>query len=434
MTFTFIAFYNIFRVPLFALLKIAGFFNAKIRKSLSGRQGLFARLDAELQRLPPAAPRLWMHISSMGELEQGIPLIDEILARFTDVWIVISLFSPSVYDHFKLVRDRMIYTYLPFDSPRNVRRFVQKVQPAIHVIIRHDIWPNYQWKLQRKKIPSILVNASFSDKRFKAIKRWRPLYAQVYATFTAICAISSLNKKRLTLVYPRRKNIIVCGDTRYDRVYNRAMDTAKIDFILDKKTMVREKCLVAGSTWPADEKIILPGVLRAMQQYADFSLVIAPHEISAEHVQDIQASFAQADIPLTKLSNFASFAGATSRVLLIDSIGLLANLYALGAIAYVGGAFGVGVHSVLEPAAHGAVVCFGPNHLNSPEAYEMATQKIAEPIADADEFQQLLLSLLGDPEIVRRKGEQTKTFVLRNVGASRRTANVIEKYFSPARM
>ncbi|MBN1481501.1 hypothetical protein EH223_03975 [candidate division KSB1 bacterium] len=428
MTFTLLVLYNIMRVPLFALFKIAGFFNAKIRKSFKGRQNLFTRLDKELQRIPPGAPRLWVHISSMGELEQGIPLIDELLARFSEAWIVISLFSPSVYEHIKLSHERTIYTYLPFDSLCNAGKFIHKLKPRLHVIIRHDIWPNYQWLLQRKKIPSILVDASFSDKRLKLIKRWRSLYTHVYATFAAICVISQSNKERLASVYPRTKRIIICGDTRYDRVYSRATDTARIDFLRQKEFFIREKCLVAGSTWPADEKVILPGILKAMQQHKEFSLIIAPHEISGEHLDFIDESFANVDISVTKLSEWENFAASGSRVLLIDSIGLLANLYALGAIAYVGGGFGVGVHSVLEPAAHGAVVCYGPNYKNSPEAQEMATQKIAASIANQVEFQRLLLQLFDDPESTRHRGEETKNYVLRNVGASRRAVNVLEKF------
>ena len=368
-----------------------------------------------------------MHISSMGEFEQGAPLIDELLARFPDAWIVVSLFSPSAYEHLTFDKERTVITYLPFDVYRNAVRFVDRVRPSIHIIIRHDIWPNYQWILQKRGIPSLLVSASISDERLTSVKRWRRLYRHVYASFSAICVISEMQKERLALIYPHEDRIKVCGDTRYDRVYARAMDTKKIDFLKDRFN--RERCLVAGSTWPADEKIVMPGISKALEHYEDFRVIIAPHEISSDHLESIEAQLSLDKQSVVRLSNYKK-SPEHFRVLLVDSIGLLANLYALGAIAYVGGGFGVGVHSVLEPAAHGAVICYGPNHRNSPEAREMAEQKIATPIATAAEFQSVLFDLLEKPQHTSERGEKTKTFVLRNVGASRRTADVAEHFTS----
>ncbi|MBN1561678.1 hypothetical protein JW998_15610 [candidate division KSB1 bacterium] len=416
------------RVPLFVLTGIAGFFNAKIRKTIRGRKGLFDQLEVALEQAPPSSRRIWVHMSSMGEFEQGLPLVAELLKRDPQCWIVISLFSPSAYKNLVYRQERTILTYLPFDSLRNVRRFIDKIHPALQIIIRHDIWPNYQYILRKRRISSVLVDASISDKHLGASRRFRPLYRQVYATFAAICAVSEVHRQRLLSIYPHEENIHVCGDTRYDRVYERALDTKKIEWLLESGHFVRDKCFIAGSSWPVDEKTFAPAVLEALRRFADFSAVIVPHEIDAEHLEFIEQLLSAGSV--VRLSELAHSSFDRVRILLIDSYGLLANLYALGSIAYIGGGFGVGVHSVLEPAAHGAAVSYGPNHLNSPEAREMTTQGIGVPIADEEEFHHFLFDMLENPARLAERGQRTKEYVMRNVGASQRTAAVLSNYFN----
>jgi 3-deoxy-D-manno-octulosonic-acid transferase len=427
MTFSFFLLYNIIRIPLFVLAGMAGFFNAKIRKTIFGRRGLFDQLDVSLEHVPPSAKRIWMHMSSMGEFEQGLPLIDELSKRYPQCWIVISLFSPSAYKNLVYRQERTILTYLPFDSLGHVKRFLEKIRPAIQIIIRHDIWPNYQYILQKRHIPSVLVNASISDKRLSSSRRFCRLYRQVYETFAAICAVSEVQKGRLVPIYPRAENIFVCGDTRYDRVYERALDTKKIGYLLQSDHFRHEKCFIAGSSWPADEKIIVPAVLEALSRFDEFSVIIAPHEIDREHLEFIEHLLSQAGFPCVRLSEFHSTLDRI-RILLIDSFGLLANLYALGGIAYIGGGFGVGVHSVLEPAAHAAAVSYGPNHLNSPEAKEMTTAAIGVPIANEKEFRDFLFEMLQNPALLAERGQKAKEYVMRNVGASQRTAAALHQF------
>jgi 3-deoxy-D-manno-octulosonic-acid transferase len=428
MTLTFFLLYNLFLVPLYLVFKITGFFNAKIKMTLKGRRGLFDKLAVDLQQIPADSRRLWIHISSMGEFEQGAPLIEELLSRFPDAWIIVSLFSPSVYKHLDYRQERTITTYLPFDLYHNSARFISMVKPSIHMIVRHDIWPNVQWILQKKRIPSLLVDASFSEKSYRSVKMLRRLYRQIYSTFTAICVVSNMNKERTLYILPKPDNVFLCGDTRYDRVYARAMDTQKIDF-LKSLDFERAKCLVMGSSWPEDEKVILPAILKAFEKDDKFSLILAPHEISESHLLHLERKFADAGILSARLSVYKNNAVDGIRVLFIDSIGLLANVYALGSIAYVGGAFGAGVHSVLEPAAHGVVVSYGPLHLNSPEAKEMTEDGVGHPVSRTEEFETLLFEMLNDPSKCAELGAKTKKYVLRNVGASQRTADVVEKIF-----
>lgn len=427
MSFSFFVFYNIIRVPLFILAKIAGLFNAKIRSTLHGRHGLWADIDKNLRAIPDGAPRVWIHASSMGEYEQAMPLLKELLARDSSLWIVLTLFSPSVFKHVKESIERTVLTYLPFDSSGNVKRFLAAAKPSASVIVRHDIWPNYQWHLQKRNIPSILIAASISDKRLASTKRLSGYYKQVFSTFSAICAVSEQHAERIKMVYSQPEKIYVCGDTRYDRVRERALDKSKILNLIDSKLFAKQRCLVVGSSWPEDEKVIFPAISKALKLYSDFSLVLAPHELTADHLTSIEDYFTKEGIDLVRWSRFEGDSGKSIRVLLVDTIGLLANMYALGSLAYVGGAFGLGVHSVLEPAAHGVWICFGPGHLNSHEASDMAS-KVSVPISTAKEFEQFLMPALKNPQQTARHGKMTLDYIQANFGASSKTANVIEKF------
>lgn len=430
MSFLLFLLYNVIRVPLLGIIQCAGFFNVKIRKTLSGRKGLFSRLERQLQHVPESSMRMWLHMSSMGEYEQGLPLLNALSQRYEHAWFVVTLFSPSVYEHIKKEHPRTIFSYLPLDSYRNAKRFIELIRPAAHVIIRHDIWPNYQWLLKKKSIPNVLVDASISDQRWTAVRKWPWRFRQLHAAFDAICTVSELNAERFQRVYPHPEHIHVCGDTRYDRVYERAMETSNIEFLQQHWHIPRAQCVVAGSTWPSDEQIIFSSLVETMKQDEHMGLVVAPHETTAEHVEHILAHFRQADLFAVTLSQFEQDPTPEARVLVIDRIGLLANLYALGAIAFVGGGFGAGVHNVLEPAAHGCVVSFGPRHLNSPEAKTMVARNIATPVATQQDVAHFLNTVLSNSESVRQQREQTRAFVLQNVNASQRTVDVIDNILS----
>lgn len=364
----------------------------------------------------------------MGEFEQGLPLIQELSERYPDDWFVISLFSPSAFDHISWRQPRAIITYLPLDGYCHAKKFIDIIRPSVHVIIRHDIWPNFQRLLQRRHIPSLLINASISDERFPSVLRLKFIYQQIYATFTAVCVVSALNEERLRTIYKQPQNIHVCGDTRYDRVHQRALDTTKIEWILRSQQFQRSSCLVAGSTWPSDEEVVLPALLDMMRRHPEFKLILAPHEMDAGHLQALEQRFLLEGLEVLRLSAFEADPQKECRVLLIDRIGLLANLYALGQVAIVGGGFGPGVHSVLEPAAHGCVVCYGPRHHNSPEAREMTSAGVGLTFAGQQEFALLLHNLFENPEKTRQRGETVRTYILKNVGAGKRTADVVARY------
>ncbi len=428
MFFPFLCAYNLFRVPLLLLARAAGLFHSKIRRTFRGRRGRLQELQRKLQDIPPNARRIWIHASSMGEFEQSVPLLEALARRFPDDWFVLSLFSPSAYEHMRWSHPRTVITYLPLDGLRQSAAFIDMVRPSIHIIIRHDIWPNIQWLLKKKGIPSLLVNAGIADQRLEAVRRWRFFFRMIYNTFSAVCVVSELNRERFGLIYDRPGCLFVCGDTRYDRVRQRALETQKIETLIQSRQFDRSSCLVAGSTWPSDEEIILPALIERLKRRAEFKLVLAPHEIHAEHLRALEERLQHEGIEIVRLSSFEKNPSRPCRVLLIDRIGLLANLYALGSTAVVGGTFGPGVHSVLEPAAHGCAVCYGPRHRNSPEALEMTAAGIGRTFASVDEFSALLSELFDRPEMALRFGEQARAYVESRLGAADRSAEIVSGF------
>lgn len=422
--------YNILIVPLlFVFFHIAGLFNAKIRTAIRGRSVLFEQLMLDIKSWPEDATRIWIHISSMGEFEQGKPVIDEILSRLVNAYVLVTFFSPSGYEHVRETRDRMAISYLPFDSSRSVRRFLDLVQPDINLVVRHDIWPNFQWNMQKRGIPSLLIDASISDKRLKDVRWLKPLYRNVYDTFSAICAVSDKQKKRLDKIYSK-KSIYTCGDTRYDRVSERASQLIKIKHLAGSGLFIKQKCLVAGSTWPSDEKHLLPAIEDAVNHDDEFKVIIAPHEISTEHVGKIAGFFQRRDVRVRLLTDFENGDVAPFRILLIDRIGILANLYTLGSMAFVGGGFGPGIHNVLEPAAHGSAVFFGPRHQNSPEPGQLLEHGGAILVETTQQTKDVLMTFLKDDSKVTSIGNRAKNFVEKNIGASRRTVDIMVKFLS----
>ena len=418
--------YNGIFIPLFySAIRIAAIFNPKVRLGLSGRRMLFATLAEKLNRLPAAKPRIWIHISSLGEFEQAKPVIRSIRTEIPDAQIVLSFFSPSGFIPAQKYAAADLITYLPLDSWRQARKFIQLVKPRLHLIIRHDIWPNLQWRLQREKIPSFLVDASLTPRSLRALRCSRIFLKSIYSTFTEIHVTDADNGAHFRRIFPHEQKIYVSGDTRFDQVCERALESGKIDSLQKSGFFRRDACFVAGSTWPSDEKVILAPLIDALKAHSDFNLIIAPHETTEEHLLSIETLLRDHRIPWVRLSSFDARM-KNFQVLLIDRIGLLANLYALGKMAYVGGGFGPGVHNVLEPAAHTCAVLFGPRHLNSLEAMALDKRGGGEAITVAEQLRHQLVLLLEHPQRVEEMGRKAREMVEENVGASQRIVERIK--------
>lgn len=419
--------YNTIVVPLiYIALMIGGLFSKKIALGIRGRKNLFNDLEKQLFNLPKA-PICWFHVASVGEFEQAKPVIEYAKKVFPDLNIIVSFFSPSGYENVRSFPGVEIFCYLPFDSYFQTKKFLQLISPDLIVVIRHDIWPNYVWYAHRKAIPQILIDASVSAKTMRLWCGLRSFNKDVFKNFDRILAISEENKQRLLRIYPRPNHISVCGDTRYDQVYKRTQETGKIDILLESGYFANKRVFVAGSTWPSDEKHVLPAVDEMLSRYNDFIAVMVPHEPTLDHLEPLIDHYKTLAISTARFTELENQESWNFRVLVVDCMGLLANIYAIALVAYVGGSFGPGVHNVLEPVAHGIPVLFGPRHLNSFEAQVLIKRGAGFSVQNSAEILDRLEHLLKDPAKAGSVGKLAKAMVLENIGASEKTVQVFKE-------
>ena len=445
-------FYNLIIVPLMfcgfhlvALLARIGFSRFdKVRAGLVGRKKLFAELAAQLVAVNNSSPRFWIHASSMGEYEQARPLLQEIKHRFPEAVRVLTFFSPSAYDNIKRANiPAEVVSYLPFDSRMNARRFLNAIKPVAAIIIRHDFWPNHLWEARQRGVAILLANASFSANA-RSFRHWplvRHFNRAVFDTFDAIGAVSEPAAKSLaTLVrYPER--LLVTGDSRYDQVLFRSQ-SKKIDDMLPANWREGSPILVAGSTWPSDEDVLLPAFVAARKDVPALRLILVPHEPTPEHLAQLEKRMNDEGLVSVRLSGeeraresestikSRSRSKREAEVLLIDRIGILAILYSAGQVAFVGGSFGPGVHSVLEAAVHGVPVMVGPRFKNSPEAIALLEQKLLTPVAGADGCQKALVEFFQNAAWRQKQGAAHRGFVLARSGASAKMIELLAKFLN----
>lgn len=430
MTTTVLILYNLIFVPLlFLAVQIAGLFNAKIRSGLTGRRQLIHTLEKELENRSHNSPRLWMHCSSAGEYEQGRPIITIFQKKYPNSLIVVSFFSPSGFEHVQL-GESIIKTYLPIDSYWQAKSFINIIKPNIACVIRHDIWPNFQFRLLRLGIPSILIDASISDEKLKTYKFFQPFVKMLFSSFAKVLAISEGQKKRLLPIYPHPKRLFVTGDTRYDQVLSRTCELHKIKELASSGYFNSSQTLVVGSSWPSDEKYLLPAIVRLSSEYPALRTVIVPHEVNDNNLAAIEDYFSNNIVELKRYSELKENKNWSFKVLLVDKFGMLANLYALSKIAYVGGGFGLGVNSVLEPAAHGCGVVFGPRHFNVAEAKKLIEYGGAKAISNSDDIYVEIKNYLTNPAVNFQRGKKARQMVEENLGASQRALDIMEKYLT----
>ncbi|MDZ7292964.1 MAG: hypothetical protein ONB42_23840, partial [candidate division KSB1 bacterium] len=416
--------YNLIVIPLLflgfhfvALLSRLGFHQFdKIRIGIEGRKALFAELETQLHRVHNPGLRFWIHAASMGEYEQARPLLQEIGQRFPDAVRVLTLFSPSAYAHLNRANiPAEVVSYLPFDSMSNARRFLNLVNPNAAIIVRHDFWPNHLWEAGRRGTVLLLADASVSANarswRHKPIVRH--FNRAVFDTFEVICAVSAKATSSLLDLVRRPERIIITGDSRYDQVLFRSQ-SKKVEEVLPKEWRDHSTIFVAGSTWPSDEEVLLPAFASVRKHLPQLRMILVPHEPTAEHLARLERQLANFDLGSVRLSalqagremgrirerkKIGEGEGESAShaffppVLLVDRIGVLAILYGAGQVAFVGGSFGPGVHSVLEAAVHGVPVLVGPRFQNSPEAVELLANNLLVSVVNVDECRQQLLEL-----------------------------------------
>lgn len=356
----------------------------KSQRWLEGRKDIFTHIAHSLR--PDDGKRVWIHCASLGEFEQGRPIIEALKQQ--GYCIVLTFFSPSGYEIRKNYEQADYVFYLPLDHPKESQQMVQLINPSLVLFVKYEFWYYYLQALQQRGIPTLLVAAAFRSSQ-PFFKWYGGLFRKMLSCYTHLF-VQDVASKNLLLSIHKNCPVIVAGDTRYDRVAAIA-GQAKTNTLVEKWKN-NQPVWVAGSTWPEDEK-----VLHAFYQKSNtpYKLIIAPHEIDDAHVQQLVSLFGES---VVRYSQFTD-ADIDKKILLIDNMGMLSSLYRYGAIAYVGGGFAKsGIHNILEPAVFGLPVFIGPHFQKFIEAREMTAKGIAFSISDASGLQQGFESIAHNEE------------------------------------
>ena len=411
--------YNIFLWLYVAGVRVASIWDVKARKWFAGRQRIF---DDIRSAIDPRSQTIWIHCSSLGEFEQGQPVIEKVKAQFPQLKLLVTFFSPSGYEIKKSYAGVDHVFYLPMDSRKNAGKFLDLVNPRLVMFIKYDYWYHYLNEIKSRSINCILISAVFRPGQ--SFFRWYGnLQRNMLQCFTHIFVQNEQSKKLLQAI--NIQDCSVAGDTRFDRVAEIAARFEPVAVV--ENFLGNDKCIVAGSTWKEDEDA-LEKVLSRMND-SNLKLIIAPHEIDASHLAYVEKLFPGS----AKFSSIDSGQSITSHhlqsnVLVIDNIGMLSRLYKYAYITCVGGGFTKdGVHNVLEAAVYGKPVVFGPNYDKYKEAIELVHCRGAKTFVDENELEKVLVALLHDADDYSHSCVASKKYVQENVGATKKILNYIEE-------
>ena len=389
---------------------IASLFNKKVKKMWAGERQAVKVLK---EKVDPEARYIWFHAASLGEFEQGRPLIEHLRETHPEYKILLTFFSPSGYEVRKNYEGADIICYLPLDTIRNARRFLRAVKPVMAFFIKYEFWYNYLHILQHRGVPTYSVSSIFRpDQIF--FQWYGRQYGRVLKCFTHFF-VQNMESKAL-LAKLGITDVDVVGDTRFDRVLQ-IKEASKQLPIVEQFTAHAQKVFVAGSSWLPDEEIFI----KYFDIHKDWKLIIAPHVISDEHLSQI--------FELLKGRRVVRYTEATEKnvkdaeVLIIDCFGLLSSIYHYGTVSYVGGGFGVGIHNVLEAAVWDIPVVFGPNNKHFQEAQGLMLVQGGFEIKDYQSFRDLMMRFEADAFFLQNAGENAGAFVKSRAGA---TAKVME--------
>ena len=401
--------YN-FCIAVYALLiRLVAPFNRKARLWCEGRKGLTERLQ---RAIGDAEHIVWVHSSSLGEFEQGRPIVDYIRANYPDYKILLTFFSPSGYEMRKNYPNADYVFYIPVDTRRRVQQFLDAVKPEVAIFVKNEFWLNMLAELRRRNIRTYLASAIFrrnsiffnpvGDIWRKALHSFDTLFVQDEGSKALLAEIGV-------------ENVVVAGDTRFDRVSAIAEQAEKVEIIEQFKG--DKRLFVAGSTWGPDEDILLP----LINENPDIKFVIAPHEMDESRIERLLREVKGGAVRYTQLpSDFAD-----KQVLVLDTIGLLSRVYASAEWAYVGGGFGVGIHSTLEAAVYGMPVAFGANYRKFREACDLIALGAGRSVRSAEELKVWFDELKSDTDYLARLSTLAKVYVGQHRGATEKIVNEI---------
>jgi len=398
-------------------VRIAGLKNEKARKLDHGQRETWNRISGKIK---PGNRVIWIHAASLGEFEQGRPLIEKIKRKKPEYKILLTFFSPSGYEVRKDYDKADCVCYLPFDTPHRVKRFIETVRPEKAIFVKYEIWRNYLHELYKHQIPTFLISAAFRPDQafFKRSGAWYGLWLKWY---TRIFVQDSRSKTLLESIGVT--NVDVTGDTRFDRVADIRAKSKKIpelDRFLSRDSDSRPPVIMAGSSWPEDEAVYTDWI----NAHPDVKLVIAPHEFDAARLARLKERFSNGVVLLSEMKADPA-AGDGKQVLVIDCFGLLSSAYAYCDIAYVGGGFGAGLHNINEAAVYDVPVIYGPNNHKFIEAQEMATLGGGLPIDSKESFNRWADRLVYDEKEREKRGRWAGEYIREKQGATDRVYSKI---------
>jgi 3-deoxy-D-manno-octulosonic-acid transferase len=416
--------YNLFLVIYSLGIRLVSVWNKKAKLWIRGRENLFANLKETLK--VNTQKKVWMHCASLGEFEQGRPLLKKIMENNPDAIIVITFFSPSGYEIAKNDKDFKQVYYMPMDSPKNAVKLLDILKPDIVLWVKYEYWHYYLQEIKTRNIPLLLISGVYQNNQ--TFFRWYgSFYRKMLECFTHFFVQNISSKEQLQKLIAEEK-ITVSGDTRCDRVINIAENFNEVDCIAN--FCGNKKVIVAGSTWEDDEA----EWTHFVKTHPEIKFIIAPHEIDEENLNDVKKEFPGSMFYSEWLEKQESGIGyqvsgnEATNCMIIDNIGMLSRLYKYATITYIGGGFGYnGLHNILEAAVYGKPVIFGPEYERNFEAEELISCLGAISIENALELEKVVNNLLNNKSEITARGIAAKNYVYNNAGASQKIIEYIQK-------
>jgi 3-deoxy-D-manno-octulosonic-acid transferase len=404
--------YNFAIRVLFLVMRFSRRRDPKAKKWIEGRKGLLKKVAEATANIENP---VWVHCASLGEFEQGRPLIESIKEKFPGQKVVLSFFSPSGYEVRKNYEGADFVFYLPLDTRRNSRKIVKLIKPKVVFFIKYEYWFNLLRSLKKRKIPIYFVSSIFRTDQafFKWYGGWyrRLLKMPTHFFVQNNESVELLRKYKIT-------NVSVSGDTRFDRVARVVKSAHPLPLV--EKFLDGQKVIIVGSSWKAEEALLM----QYLRIRNNLKVIIAPHEVNQESISRLDELFGEKMLLYSDFSKGAPLLG--KQVLIIDCYGMLTSLYQYGKIAIIGGGFGVGIHNTLEAATFGMPIIFGPNYEKFKEAVDMVKRQCAFPVENIEDFNTLLNYLLSNETLVEKLAEMTSGYVRENTGA---TEIILNKVF-----
>ena len=385
-------------------VKMVSPFMRKAALWYQGRRDIFRKLE---QAVGGSERIIWFHAASLGEFEQGRPIIEELRRKHPEYKILLTFFSPSGYEIRKNYAGADHIFYLPIDTPRNARRFLDAVHPEIAIFVKYEYWLNLLRELRRRKIRTYVVSAIFR-RNSVFFRPYGGMWRQALESFDVMFVQNEESKKLLaTLGFD---NVLVAGDTRFDRVAEIARAARRIDVIDRFKGDAR--LFVAGSTWGPDEELLI----RLANDNPEIKFVIAPHEMDESRIARLMAETKGGALRYTQCTPRTTY--GSRQLLILDTVGILASVYGYATWSYIGGGFGVGIHNTLEAATFGLPVAFGPNYQKFKEARDLVTLGAARSVSDYEQLRTWFVPLRDNEEFLQKTSRIAKDYTTRHQGAT----------------